>query len=114
MNNPDELAGLSAEVNQAVESARRLARTLPQDQRTAFETLIDGILDLTRQKLDLARENQALRNAGVDLLNRAEHAEAELAAMKRRIAEAPTQVYGRDDWPEPLIGQARRPAAGRG
>jgi len=64
---------------------------------------------------DLAKDDPAPRLAGVLEIRAAnflrEHGARlladsdELAALRARIAGAAVQVYGKDDWHEPLIGQ---------
>ena len=125
----NELDALPESVREANEKARAIARLLPQEQRAAFEALIDGILDLTRQKLDLAthgqeveRERDELRKerdqrflSGRDWATqcgvqeaRAERAEAELAAIKKRIAEAPIQMVPCAPTPDGLVNKRMR------
>ena len=99
--NDQELAGLSAEMRDAI--AMFDADAIPGDMQTSAWTTIRAEL------LRLARENAEVHNALrlrmqhlAHMRERAEHAEAELTALKRRIEEAPVYkcdadvISGRD------------------
>lgn len=58
-----------------------------------LDTVCSELLRLFSRAKELARENQTLRNAGVALLERAERAESELAALKAKIAAAPIMEF---------------------
>lgn len=89
----NELEKLKPEVREALED-------IDDCMRMDIKVVPVGALGVIRAELvRLARDNEALRSkcnvimsGSTQHLGRAERAESELAALKRRIAEAPTAV----------------------
>lgn len=98
MNNPDELAGLPEDVREALSyfAAAETALEGEGHNGTMYATIRAELVRLARENAELQQSLDRLHGARFSdracaaLKDRAERAEAELTALRRRIAEAPT------------------------
>lgn len=102
MTSPDELAGLPEDVREAVEYVERWVRDDTDWQKVRAE-----LLRLAREVVQSRTDVRVAREMVRPFRERAERAEAELAALKRRIAEAPTAtVFGTTHLTDTGVDQA--------